>query len=153
MSTNLLTRISRFYTRWRSRGYQERRALLEAAGWLVFYRFCVRRLSVRTLGRMARMSARRPQECDEASTTLVAWSVRTVASRLPFHSNCLVRSLAAQTMLSRRGIPSTLQLGAAISEGSFSAHAWLEASGQIVTGAEESENYRSLKAMDSLDVN
>lgn len=53
---------------------------------------------------------------------------RTLAF-VPFDSRCLVRSLVLVRMLSRRGIASTLVLGADV-DPSFRAHAWVESDGR-----------------------
>lgn len=65
----------------------------------------------------------------------IAWAIRVVSRYLPGGGNCLVQSLAAQSMLARRGYVSQLRLGAAREEGKFKAHAWVECEGQIVIGA------------------
>jgi hypothetical protein len=52
-----------------------------------------------------------------------------------WRSMCLEKALAGQWMLKRRGIPSTMYVGAAKHDGKFIAHAWLIGEGQTVTGA------------------
>ena len=65
----------------------------------------------------------------------IAWVVPRVAARMPFRSDCLVQALAAQAMLSRRGIASRVHLGARKGPGGgIEAHAWLTAGGRTVTG-------------------
>lgn len=53
---------------------------------------------------------------------------------IPWKNKCLVRSLAARRMLSRRGIPSKLSLGV-LHTGikKMSAHAWLTCDSQEIT--------------------
>lgn len=46
---------------------------------------------------------------------------------VPFDSRCLARSLVLLTILSRRGISSTLVIGVEVAP--FSAHAWVESGG------------------------
>ena len=76
---------------------------------------------------------------EEAAAHLdaVVWSTRVLAARLPWGRNCLAQALAAKRYLDRRGVDSTLYLGVAAEETTrdLEAHAWIEASGEIVTGA------------------
>ena len=50
---------------------------------------------------------------------------------VPFDSRCLIRSLVLLSMLSRRGIASTLVIGVTV-DPSFSAHAWIETGGRAL---------------------
>ena len=61
----------------------------------------------------------------------VARLVAIAAARLPFSTTCLHRSLVLWMLLRRRGIPSTLHLGARMSAG-FGAHAWVACGGLAV---------------------
>jgi hypothetical protein len=54
--------------------------------------------------------------------------VQRTLSPLPFDSRCLARSLVLISVLSRRGIATTLVIGVAV-EPSFAAHAWVESGG------------------------
>lgn len=57
------------------------------------------------------------------------------AARFVPEAMCVARSLAAQVMLKRRAVPSTLHFGFKRSpEGNVEGHAWLEAQGSVVTG-------------------
>jgi hypothetical protein len=72
----------------------------------------------------------------------VARGIEYTASRLPWHTTCLVRAVAAKWMLRRRRVPSTLYLGVRRSGPGLSAHAWLRAGSSIITGGvEESAAY------------
>jgi hypothetical protein len=72
----------------------------------------------------------------------VAFAIPRSASRVPFRSDCLVQALAAQRWLARFGIPARLTFGVMPQRtGDFEAHAWLEASGRVVTGGDIS-SYR-----------
>jgi hypothetical protein len=63
----------------------------------------------------------------------VAWAVTRAGRYGVFRPKCLVRSLAIQRMLRRRGIAaSTLNIGVRMQDGSFQAHAWVELSGAVV---------------------
>jgi hypothetical protein len=79
----------------------------------------------------------------EANLSLrVSRGIQAAANRLPWHTSCLIRAVAAKWMLRRRGVPSTLYLGARSSGSGLAAHAWLRTGPSIVTGgAEESTLY------------
>ena len=55
-------------------------------------------------------------------------AVRRTLGPLPFDSRCLAQSLVLTTILSRRGIDSTLVIGVGV-EPAFAAHAWVESDG------------------------
>jgi hypothetical protein len=80
-----------------------------------------------------------PAGAGPASAALVEQlrsAIAAVAPNLPFRSDCLVQALAAQAMCRRRGITSTVHMGACpagvLREGE--THAWSEASGVPLTG-------------------
>ena len=58
-----------------------------------------------------------------------------IPGRIP-ESKCLVRALAAQRLLCRRGLSSTLYLGCGMEEGKMVAHAWLRFGEMYVTGGD-----------------
>lgn len=72
----------------------------------------------------------------------IADAVR-IASRFAWWDcKCLVRALAAMRMLKRRGIESTLYLGAGRDQkGRLAAHAWLRSGSRYITGAEERNRF------------
>ena len=73
----------------------------------------------------------------------VGRAVETMAKYTPFESNCLIKALAAQGMLRRRGIPRTIYFGVARdAEQPFSAHAWLECGQCLITGEKEHANFK-----------
>lgn len=73
-----------------------------------------------------------------------------LARRLPWDCACLVRALAAQRVLHRRGLPSTLYLGVATGSSSnpagkgFEAHAWLRCGSCMLTGGRERPAFTEL---------
>lgn len=72
----------------------------------------------------------------------IAWAIRVAGRYLPGGGNCLVQSLAAQTMLARRGYPARLRIGVAKDEGGrLKAHAWVECEGNIVIGSRGMSQY------------
>lgn len=63
----------------------------------------------------------------------VAWAVSRASKYGLFRPRCLVRSLAIQRMLRRRGITSSsLGIGVRMQQGTFEAHAWVELDGTII---------------------
>lgn len=67
----------------------------------------------------------------------VAQAIHTMSRYTLWESQCLVQAIAAQNMLTRRGIASTLYLGTAKGEqGQLTAHAWLRSGDVYVTGAQ-----------------
>jgi len=72
----------------------------------------------------------------------VARGLQSAAGRLPWHTTCLERAVAAKWMLRRRRVPSTLYLGVRRSGPGLIAHAWLRSGPAIITGGiEESATY------------
>lgn len=70
---------------------------------------------------------------DRGAVASVAWAVTRAARYGVFRPQCLVRSLAIQRMLRRRGVlTSALRLGVRKKDGSFQAHAWIELDGVVV---------------------
>ena len=65
----------------------------------------------------------------------IAWAVRTASQYTPWKSNCFPQAIAAKYLLRRKGIPSTLYLGAAFkARTELEAHAWLRCGQFYVTG-------------------
>src|SRR5262249_39996878 len=64
----------------------------------------------------------------------IVWAVAAAAPLVP-RATCLVRALAAQALLARRGYATQLRLGAAGGAGRpFEAHAWIERDGRVLVG-------------------
>lgn len=81
-----------------------------------------------------RAGTRVPSGGVEATASEVGDAVASAARFVP-GARCVAQSLAAQAMLVRRGVPSTLQFGfKRADDGSVQGHAWLEATGRIVAG-------------------
>lgn len=70
-----------------------------------------------------------------ALTSKISWAVQTGARYIPLRLVCLPQAMAASTMLSRRGIDSTLYLGVKLDKANaLTAHAWLRTGLKWVTG-------------------
>ncbi len=77
----------------------------------------------------------------------IAWSVGAATRVVPGGSNCLVRALATQAMLTRHGYPSELKIGVRKADHDrIAAHAWLECADAIVVGDFELDSYTALRA-------
>jgi hypothetical protein len=61
----------------------------------------------------------------------LAWIVARTLKLMPGDTRCLARSLVLTRLLARRGIPTTLVIGARTTP-SFLAHAWVEYDGEPV---------------------
>lgn len=80
----------------------------------------------------------------------VRGALHSVCRRLPWRPTCLVKAIAAQSMLRRSHVPSVLVLSVSPSETpTVRAHAWLEAAGTVVTGRSEAEQYAPLYRFDN----
>lgn len=73
----------------------------------------------------------------------IGWAVRAAARFWPWRSTCLVMTMAARRMLSRRGIPVTLYLGVRRIEDAsgMAAHAWLRCGPFLVVGKHGHEQF------------
>jgi hypothetical protein len=67
----------------------------------------------------------------ELTAARLGYAVARTLRKLPTDSRCLVQALVLSRLLSERGIPSTLVIGAR-SQPEFAAHAWVEHDGRPV---------------------
>lgn len=73
----------------------------------------------------------------------VRHAIGSAARRLPGDSVCFPRAVAAQAMLRRRGVETTLYYGAGRSpERRLQSHVWLQAGEQGIVGHEQAGEYR-----------
>jgi hypothetical protein len=80
-------------------------------------------------------------------TGVTGWALAAAAARTPWHSTCLVQSLAGYLILRRRGVPSVVYLGVAKDPaGEFMAHSWLRCGDVIVTGRGGHQRYATIAA-------
>ena len=121
---------------------REWRALSQTAAALLRARLVLGRLPARRL--VERLQADEAATSDETLDPVILarlkqleWAIRTAANNLPWRTDCLVRCLAAQTMLRREGLGSRFFLGVRKTEdGDLAAHAWLRCHGVTVAGGE-----------------
>lgn len=94
---------------------------------------------------MGKHTEESPVYADETARDIcnkVGWAVGLMSSHTPWQSKCFVQALAAQCMLKRRGISSTLYLGVARDgENRLIAHAWLRSGPDILTGGPERKQF------------
>jgi hypothetical protein len=123
----------------------ERRLLIKVALLLGSTKLVLKMLPFHMLRRLAgalsRPTAWLPVT-DRVSSEKVAWAVELVGRYVP--STCLTRALSAQILLTRRGYPVLLHLGAIKKGEHFLAHAWLESEGQVIVGGYTPETYTPL---------
>jgi transglutaminase superfamily protein len=126
----------------------ERRLILAAAGILAAIRIGLWALPFRWVqGAIRAPGNRRPRDGGPPVERIV-WAVGA-ADRLVPRTTCLVRALAAQALLARRGHASQLRLGVAGGSGrAFEAHAWLERDGRVLIGGPVEARYVPLPTLD-----
>lgn len=131
--------------RWRARRPDEKRAIVEAFAALALASAIVKLLPFRIIARRASrpVSARSPADPGTVVAT-VAWAVRAAARRARFRAVCIEQGLAAQSMLRRRGIASTLHYGVARDGDALIAHVWVRWGAVDVVGCEEAPKFREL---------
>lgn len=111
----------------------------------------VRRLLATAPARSPRSRPDRGAGDRQRERETVRRAIATTARFVP-SSTCLVRALAAERLLARRGLASTLHLGVRRSssgEPRIAAHAWLESGGDVVVGGHERGGYTPLVALGS----
>ena len=105
-------------------------------------------LPSRWLARFFTREPNRPERSGEARQAVVTGVRRAIqagARRLPGQTMCFPRAVAAQSMLRRRGIGTTLYYGAATSaEDGLTTHVWLQDQETGIVGHELAPRYRVL---------
>jgi len=117
----------------------EQRLLVEALLWLTLARLAIPAVPFRRIAPLlGRTMEETPFHVTEGPPVAegVSQAIRTAADHAPWKSRCLVRAVAAQWMLKRRGIGSTLYLGVSKEDTKvMSAHAWVRCGDKFLTGA------------------
>ncbi len=76
----------------------------------------------------------------------IAAVINGLASRTPWRSTCLVKVIAAHSMLARRDIPHSLHFGVHKNASEkFIAHAWLSVGDKVIIGGENLDNYVEIR--------
>jgi hypothetical protein len=77
----------------------------------------------------------------------VHWAVSIISGHTFWHNSCLVQAIAAQLMLKRRRVPSTLYLGMTKNETrELTAHAWVRSGQVILAGAPAHQRFTVVSA-------
>jgi hypothetical protein len=124
-----------------------RRYLYEAIGHLAWARLELRRKPAGAIldGLQRNISTESADHKDADDLALLSWAIRAGGSGVPWRSDCLVQSLAADRWLMRKGIVHNFRLGVRQGDsGQVLAHAWIEVDGFIITGGDEIVDYRLL---------
>ena len=74
------------------------------------------------------------RSCSDVSIKQMIWSVEVASSYLPLMKTCLVKSIAAQILLTQYGYKPNLCIGVRKDEKMLDAHAWVEINGEVVIG-------------------
>jgi len=82
-----------------------------------------------------------PDSATAASMALIARMVRSAAYRSLGTPTCLEKSLALWWLLGRRGIASSLRIGARKTGDKFEAHAWVECNGVALNEPEQTPKH------------
>lgn len=96
------------------------------------------------LGTPMQESPETVSEAERATLRRVAWAIGAISRRAPWRCKCLEQAFAANRMLRRRGIASTLYFGIARSDGAIAAHAWVRSGDYYVTGGSERTRFQVL---------
>jgi hypothetical protein len=126
------------------RTLREWRLFLEALRCLAWAKILVHTLPfprlARRLGQAQTQTAPMISPGDRTVAVQISWAVQAAARHVPLGFVCLPQAMAAQRMLRRRGLATTLYFSAAFAKGKkarLQAHAWLRAGDKIVTGEEQ----------------
>ncbi len=117
---------------------QQQLLLAGAAFWLPIFS-----LRLRILGFPKLQATRKPTTNIEAPASSLLAARETgklvnIAARHTIGSpTCLSRSLVLQWLLRMRGIPSQLRIGVRLSDGTLTAHAWVECGGEVINDTPE----------------
>ena len=75
----------------------------------------------------------------------LSWSVRMIATKVPFRALCFEQGLALQRMLRRRGIDARLHYGIGKKDvRMIEAHVWVNVGDKVVIGEQGQERFQSV---------
>jgi hypothetical protein len=86
-------------------------------------------------------------EAQAIQSAQVEWAIRAAAARAFWQPPCLSQALTGVILLQSRNIPGSLTLGVAKNlntDEQYSAHAWLQCGGAMITGAAGRENFKAI---------
>jgi len=129
---------------------QRKVLLLEVLLALAVAAFRVKLMSFRKLAlQLGRQGCQASQQLSAAQGKMALdteWMMASLCRRLPIQPTCLMQAAAARSVLSRRGVPSTVFIGVAPPEKGrrVNAHAWLQCGERIVTGKAEAQKFQPM---------
>lgn len=133
------------------RSWRERGLFFEATLGLIVAKLLVHTVPFRWFApRLGRSQHETPRTIAPAARALavdISWAVQAAARHLPLGFVCLPQAMAAQWMLRRRGLATTMYFGVAFkadARDSLLAHAWLRAGDKIVTGENEMSRHPAI---------
>lgn len=137
------------------RSHEDRVLLLEAMTCLALARLAVAFLPFRLVGRLASRPVTLPPPTEQARMNTrerIRWAVAACARRVPWRAMCFEQGLAAQVMLRRSGVPSTLCFGA-LPGGpkGVTAHVWVRDGDIDVIGGEAAARFALLATFPNLE--
>ena len=148
-----LTKIGKIWRKATRLSWADRFLLLEALVLLAVVAPAIRLLPFPKIGRMASGPVHEPRLADPDAKVLierVRWAVEVAAGRARWRAVCFQQGLAAQLMLRRRGVDSTLYFGAAPDkQKGLTAHVWVRVGDTDVIGTETAAGYATLAAFPS----
>jgi hypothetical protein len=126
--------------------FSKRAASLSATDWLYFAIAVKELLIARTrygtqpVGKILRQLQHERSQSDDSARgdvdlARISWAIGAAAARVPWRSDCLPQSMAADRWLRRYGLQPRLFVGIAkAADGQLEAHAWLVCREMTVTG-------------------
>jgi hypothetical protein len=125
--------------RYLRRTHDERVLFLRAAVSLAVCRISLKVLSFGAARRLLRLIARpRPSrvQTDGAPLVKVQWAIGAAGRRMPWAVTCLTTAICTQALSEHLGERTLLKIGVAKDgAGEFTAHAWVESEGVVISGA------------------
>ena len=113
---------------------------------LVPFRRILRAITRQNPGLQSTDRVEQPTASAVETAIRVRWAVESVSRNSPARFVCFPQSLAAHTMLRRRGIPTAIVYGVGHSQnGQLIAHTWLALGDRIVVGREGSEAFQPIE--------
>lgn len=102
---------------------------------LIFARLKAKAIPMRNQN--AKANSSRDSALPEALLARIAYVIPRLSDRLPWRSDCVIQSVAAQNWLASFGAASEIQIGVENpKDGQFGAHAWLMYRESIITGGD-----------------
>jgi hypothetical protein len=140
--------IGHLWWRWRALFWPDRLLLGEAVILIFLSTVVTRVVTFRQLGRVAARPRCRNVAAPERRRLVgqrVRWAVLVSARWVPWTAKCFQQGLAAQWMLRRRGVASTLFYGGAMLPGKgLETHVWVQDGEIPIIGGEIADRYRIL---------